>query len=619
MVGLTGTTTDPQSVLKMSKKKNLIAALISAMAAFLVYLPSLRNGFVLYDDDQYILNNRFIRSLDPAFLRKAFTTVVAANWHPLTVISYAVDYRLWGLNPFCYHLENTVLHALNALLVALLASKLYGIASGADKDNGSSRAFAGLAAALLFALHPLHVESVAWVSERKDVLYAFFFLLSVLSYMRYADTGRGKGLYYLLSLALFALSLMCKPMAITLPLVLLILDFYPLGRFHDAFTNFRVVAEKLPFFALSAASAALTIWAQRTGAILPSLGMIPLGERAAGAVRGYAFYVYKTVLPVNLAPFYPRPAPADAFDHVFAVSALAVLSLTVLVFWSRRKAFIAAWLYYVVTLVPVIGILQAGDQAAADRYTYLPLLGFFILAGAFCANLFRTRKGAAMALLLAAAIPLAALTVRQEGVWKDSLSLWSREIEIYPKVPRAFNQRGVAYMELGGYAQAIDDLSNAIRLDSGIPRFYYNRANAYSAIGDYRSAIDDYSRAISLKPDYALAYFNRGTAYGRLTRYDEALADYDMVIVLEPTSIAYSNRGIIKMNLGRWDEAMKDFKTAVGLAPENAQAWWDMGVAASKLGDESGARLYYGEARRRGFGGGLHGGHGQDHVGHEGH
>ncbi len=600
-----------------SSKNNIIAAAVAALAAFLVYLPSLKNGFVLWDDDQYILNNQFIRSLDLGFIRKAFTTVVAANWHPLTVISYAVDYRLWGLNPYWYHLENIVLHALNTALVAVLAARLYDMASGAGRVKDSCAAFAGFTAALLFALHPLHVESVAWVSERKDVLYAFFFLLSVLSYMKYADTGRDKGQYYLLSLALFALSLMSKPMAITLPLVLLILDFYPLGRFHDAFTNFRVVAEKLPFFALSIVSAALTIWAQRTGAILMPLQMLSPGDRIAGAVRGYAFYVWKTILPVNLAPFYPRPPATDLFDHVFVISALVITSLTVLAILARRKkAFIAAWLYYIVTLVPVIGILQAGDQAAADRYTYLPLLGFFMLAGSFCANVFRTRKGAAIALLLAAAVPLTALTVSQEGVWKDSLSLWSRELEIYPKVPRAFNQRGVAYMELGDYAQAIDDLNNAIRLDSGIPRFYYNRANAYSAVGDYRSAIDDYSKAISLKPDYALAYFNRGTAYGRLTRYNEALDDYNMVIVLQPTSIAYSNRGIIKMNLGRWVEALEDFKTAVALAPENAQAWWNMGAVSSKLGDTAGAQLYFNEAQRRGFGGGLHGGHGSGHAGH---
>jgi len=604
----------------MSKKKNLLAAaLASFIAAFLVYLPSLKGGFVLYDDDQYILNNRFIRTLDLAFLKKAFTTVVAANWHPLTVISYAVDYRLWGLYPTGYHLENVVLHAINTALVAMLAYRLYGIALGPRKDDPARQAFAGLAAALLFALHPLHVESVAWISERKDVLYAFFFLLSAISYLSYVQTGRGKAVPYLLSLAFFILSLLSKPMAVTLPLVLLILDFYPLGRLYDFFTNIRIVGEKLPFFILSIGSAVLTIWAQRSSSILPTLEMVPLSARAAGVVRGYAFYVWKMFAPVGLAPFYPRPNAADAFDHVFVISAVAVLAITIFVFWGRKKALIAAWLYYIVTLIPVIGIVQAGDQAAADRYTYLPLLGFFILAGSFAGGLFVRKKAVAVIMLLAVAVPLSYQTIRQEGFWKDSISLWSRELDIYPKVPRAFNQRGVAYMEAGDYAQAIDDLDNAIRLDDGIPRFYYNRGNAYSGVGDFRKAIDDYTRAINLKRDYALAYFNRGTAYGRLMRYNEALEDYNMVIALEPTSIAYSNRGILKMSLGNWQGAFEDFKMAVGLSPENAQAWWDMGIVSQKMNDPAKAEFYFNEARKMGFGGGLHGGHGGGNMGDGGH
>ncbi len=586
----------------MSKKKNLIAAFISALAAFLVYLPSLRSGFVLFDDDQYILNNAFIRALDFSFLKKAFTTVVAANYHPLTVISYAVDYSLWGLDPNWYHLENVVFHALNAALVFFLASRIYRTAGG--EADGPGPVIAGAAAALLFALHPLHVESVAWISERKDVLYAFFFLLAALSYLKYAETGRRRALYYILTLALFTLSLLSKPMAITLPFVLLILDYYPLRRFHDFFTNFRVVGEKLPFFVLSACSAVLTVWAQRTDAILPTLSMISPAERFSATVRGYAFYLWKMVFPLNLAPFYPRPAPADAFDHIFALSALVVVAVTVFVFWSRRKAFIAAWLYYLVTLVPVIGIVQAGDQAAADRYTYLPLLAFFMLAGAWAANLFRVRRTGAVVIAVVAALALSALTVRQEGFWKDSISLWSHEVDLYPKVPRAFNQLGVAFMQKGDYAQAIDDLGNAIKLDDGIPRFYYNRGNAYSAIGEYRKAVNDYSAAIRLKPDYVFAYFNRGIAYVKLTRYNDAIEDYNMVIALDPTSAAYGNRGIIKMDLGDWSGALNDLRMAVTMSPENARAWWDMGVASTKLNDAAGAARYFDEARQRGFKGG---------------
>ncbi|MEE9614570.1 MAG: hypothetical protein V3W31_06400, partial [Thermodesulfobacteriota bacterium] len=396
------------------------AAFIVAAVTFLVYLPALYNGFVSWDDQLYVYENPNIRSLDAEFFGWLPTAVVSNNWHPLTVLSHAVDYALWGPDPMGHHLTSIVLHTLNVFLVFILAVRLVG-------DALPARALAtGAVTALLFGLHPIHVESVVWVSERKDVLCAFFFLLSIIAYLRYVRSGRGeagkgKATAYAASLAFFALALMSKPMAVTLPLVLLILDSYPLRRTEGAR---RAVFEKIPFFALSIFTSVITVWAQRTTEAVAALDAHPLATRLFIAVRAYAFYLYKTLFPLGLAPFYPVPENTSllSIEFMAALALLVVVTVFCAAYLRRERAFSAVWLYYVATLLPVIGLVQVGLQSAADRYMYLPSLGPFLLVGLGAGVVVesypkRDRQAAAFAALLIMA-GLAVGTVRQTGVWK---------------------------------------------------------------------------------------------------------------------------------------------------------------------------------------------------------
>ncbi|MDP2690003.1 MAG: hypothetical protein Q8P48_07820, partial [Deltaproteobacteria bacterium] len=285
----------------MNNKAVYAAAFSIALITFLAYLPSLQNGFVNWDDLDYVYENELIRSIDLNFIKTILTTPLVYNWHPLTMFSYAVDYSLWGLDPLGYHLVNIVIHSIDTALVFLLALRLACIAGeerGESEGTSTGRLAAALVAAALFGLHPLHVESVSWISERKDGLCAFFFLSSALMYLKYAGATPGKGRYYACSLLLFIPALMSKSMAVTLPAVLLILDFYPLRRRLTP----KLLYEKAPFFLLSLLVSALTIWAQREGGALVGINAYPAPWRAVIALRAHAFYIYKMLAPINLAP-----------------------------------------------------------------------------------------------------------------------------------------------------------------------------------------------------------------------------------------------------------------------------------------------------------------------------
>lgn len=502
---------------------------LSAAVTAAVYIPALMNGFVNWDDPDYVYANRFIRSIDFHFLRYAFVGPAVSNWHPLTVISYALDYKVWGLNPFGYHLTNVVLHALNTWLVGLLALKLFSYGKKADLLPMLA---AGITA-LLFGLHPLHVESVAWISERKDVLCAFFYILSLLAYLRYAETEKGASVYYCLTLVLFGLALMSKPMAITLPFVLLILDFYPLKRPGSV----KALVEKVPFFAMSAASGVLTLWAQARGGALANTAVYPLDERVTGAVRSVVFYIHQTLAPLDLSPYYPWYPRSGFFGAEFLVSLLAVVLITALSVMAarRNRIFLAVWLYFIVTLGPVLGLVQAGGQAAADRYMYLPSIGPFLLAGAAIAELFLKYRETSHRVVIVVSLFvimafLANETISQEGIWKDSATLWSSEIDNFPgRVNIAYDLRGLAYEEIGDHRRAIDDYTEAIKLRpySLYVSPYNNRGISYEAEGEYAKALRDYSTAITLNPALPEPYMNRGRLYEKFGEYRKAMADYN--------------------------------------------------------------------------------------------
>lgn len=527
------------------------ASLIPALLTLLVYLGALGNSFVDWDDYVYIVNNPVIRRIDLSFFQFVFTAPINSNWHPLTTLSWALDYSIWGLDPWGFHLSSVILHSLNTVTASALTTLVMARYTGTDYAE-KRNLFAGAVAALIFGLHPYHVESVAWVSERKDLLCQLFYFLSVISYLKYCGQTSSKRFYYAASLVFCALALMSKPMAVSLPLVLLLLDF-------TLRTNRPVkgiILEKFPFAALSLVSSVITILAQKTGNTMATLEEQTFFARLAVALRACVFYLYKTILPAGLSPYYPLPANDRLFDAVFFLSLLLFAGICVYcaVVLKKRKYLLSAWLFFLITLAPVIGIVQVGAQAAADRYTYLPSTGIFILAGALAARLFydnRLKLPVSLFLIFMTA-SLSYGTIKQIPVWKDTVSLWSKVIEEYPdRAVLAYYNRGVLFSAAGKYEEALKDYSKALMLKPDSWMTYYNRALVLSQLGRPLEAVDDLSRAIGLNPDDPDVYNNRGIAYAKLGDFEAAITDFKKSIELDPDNqSAYQNLKVIYAKKG---------------------------------------------------------------------
>jgi protein O-mannosyl-transferase len=600
------------------EKKLIGLALVAALMAFLAYIPSLKNGFINWDDNLYVYENPDIHALNFGFLRHVFTSYTAFNWHPLTIISYALDYRLMGLDPTVYHLTNIIFHSFNTFLIALLAFKLCESAAPdwaieSPRPDGATPALVvSFITALLFGLHPQHVESVTWVSERKDVLYSFFFILSTLSYLKYSSQRRYGS--YILALLFFALSIMSKPMAVSLPIVLLIIDYYPLNRFAGSRNNIwsagRLLLEKVPFFVLSALSSILTMNAQKSS--LASIVVVGLMTRLSVAVRGYMFYLYKMVISAKLAPIYPYP------EHVVLVSLeymgsfilFAGISLFALLVSRKYKIFIAVWAYYLITLLPVIGIIQVGAQSAADRYTYLPSVGPFMLAGVGIAYLMEKsdasngiRKMLAPVVVSVAGIGLTIFsyqTLRQQTFWKDSLTLWNYELKEFPRAYPAYHDRGVIYMYLHEYTMALDDLNKAIEINPNASFLsFYTRGTVYHMKGDDLLAVKDFRVAAAIDPRSSKLHNDLGISYGNLGRYEEAVKEFDRAVELDSKfGEAFNNRGYTFLKIGKYDRAIEDLRKALELEPGNASVCNSLGSAYAKVGDAKQSKFYFEKASR---------------------
>jgi tetratricopeptide (TPR) repeat protein len=588
------------------KRYRYYLAAIVSLATLSLYLVALRHEFVIWDDPEYVLNNYQIRSLDWAFLRWAFSTFYASNWHPLTWISHALDYAVWGLNPFGHHLTNIVLHAANTFLVVILYMKLRDIWTArtltsvrADAREGQRGLIAAGVAGLLFGMHPVHVESVAWVSERKDLLCGLFYLLSLLTYANYVrlrgggpGTGQLRSIRsllqertYLLSIAFCMLALMSKPMAVSLPVVLLILDWYPFKRFNSLASFQAAFLEKLPFILLSTIVAILTIMAQRTGGAMSLMSIVPLWGRVLVAAKALIAYLGHMAMPVGLSPFYPYPKPqeiAHVFPRELTLYLLVIAIIAILYSKMRDRAFfLAAAAYYVVTLIPTLGILQVGVQSMADRYTYLPSLGPFFIVGSVSAwgwdrsaMLKQWARPARYCIAFAGAsllVFLSLATLRQVSIWKNSIDLWSFVIEHNSDDDAyafAYMNRGLAYAEKGNIDLAMKDYDRTIALDPSYAQAYINRGVLYGKLGQQDRAREDYDAAIARDPSNGLAYYNRGIVFGELGQVQRAIEDYSVAIKLNSSfPSAFSNRGMLFDKMGRYDLAIEDFTTAISLRP----------------------------------------------------
>ncbi|MGD8995253.1 MAG: tetratricopeptide repeat protein [Syntrophobacterales bacterium] len=562
-------------------------------------LPS--HDFINLDDDILVYENPHVHAgLNKEGIAWAFTTFEAYNYHPLTWLSHMLDCELFGLRPGMHHLTNLLFHLMNTALLLFVLRRM----TGALWRSGF--------VAALFALHPLHVESVAWVAERKDLLSAFFWFLSIWAYARYTERpGLNR---YLPVLLFFSLGLLAKPMVVTLPFVLLLLDFWPLGRtqFHQAGTDnrplqqkvsvFRLVWEKIPLFALAAISIVVTFAAQQQGGALKSLEAFPLTTRIANALISYLSYIGKMIWPHNLAVYYPHSGSIPVWQA--AGAGLTLICVTVLVIWiARKRPYLAVgWLWYLGTLVPVIGLVQVGSQAMADRYTYLPLVGLFIALAWGVPCLFAGWRHRQSMLAILATIVLVSFTVctwLQLRHWQNSITLFQHTLQVTTNNHFAHNNLGVALAQDGRLNEAISHYSEALRLKPGAFEVHNNLANALAAQGSVNEAIQHYFEALRLEPDYDKAHNNLGNVLAGTGRGEEAIIHYSEAIKINPDYAgAHYNLANALAAQGSVDEAIQHYFEALRILPDWAGAHNNLGVSLEKSGKLKEAIAHYHEALR---------------------
>ena len=594
---------------RLAKYQFHLIALGLLLITAAAYHGVLRCGFTSYDDDGYVTENPLVKAgLSLSGIKWAFTTFDQSNWHPLTWLSYMLDKELYGLNPLGFHLTNLLLHLVNVLLLLIVFSRMTG-------SLWKSAFVAGL-----FAVHPLHVESVAWIAERKDVLSTFFWLSAMWAYVSYArKPGASR---YALVIALFALGLMSKPMLVTFPFALLLLDYWPLGRLKSGRTNLQwktyqaLVVEKVPLFALAVCSSIITCLAQNQGQAVSTLGRVPLDYRLSNALVSYVGYLSKTFWPTKLAAFYPLARPPVG-QVLGAVLALALVSY--LVFRSRRDYLTVGWLWFVGTMVPVIGLVQVGAQAMADRYTYIPLIGLFIAAAWSIPSFgMETKRGGDGAIgrwgeiagRAAACLVIGVLAVGtwvQVGYWRDDVTLFSHAIKVTKNNYVAYSILGSAMAKQGKYEEAVSNLRRGIELRSDMPLYYLSLGNSYFALGKYDEAVRWYARGlkvdpnmedaktnmevarrrarfsgpgIHLPPKEAAEHYRKGTSFSDQGDLASAINEYKEAIRIDPRfAEAHCDLGLALSNLNRTDEAIVEYRKALSLRPDLAEAHNDLAVA----------------------------------------
>lgn len=495
----------------MQRKSIFIFSLLIALFTFLIYLPAINYGFVDWDDGSYVFRNTQIRSININFFKALFTDHFN-YWHPLTILSYAFDYAIWGQNPSGYHLTNVLLHTANTLIVFSLSYRLVLCLKHYKGSIEQLALIAALITATFFGIHPINVETVAWVSGRKDVLCTLFFLISIFFYLRFTDLTPQRQIYYTLSIFSFALSLMSKPMAVSLPLVLLLIDAFPLNRFSDksGWASCKLLVEKLPYILLSIISFWATMSAYNAGNSLKSLDAVPFLLRVFLSADAYIFYFLKSLFPFSLGPDYLRPTRVYIFDLKYSGALITILLFTILSIWKRRshRLLSTIWFFYFITLLPIIGIIQGKTPGLADRYAYLPGIGIIFLFGLTVAHILlmspeKKRRASICSTLVLMIFILSFQTKRQMTFWQDTVALWSRHIKIFPNNPDAYNERGFAFHQGGSLRMAIADYNKAIRLSPRFAKAYNNRAIAYKKLGFIKESARDFQIARTLSPQLA--------------------------------------------------------------------------------------------------------------------
>lgn len=585
----------------LQRHATFLLAVFLGLITFALYANSLRSGFISYDDPAYITNNHHVQQgLTGSSISWAFTTTTEANWHPVTWLSHMTDVQLFGLRPAGHHLTNVLLHTLNVVLFFLL---LYG-ATGARVRSAM--------AAALFAVHPLNVESVAWIAERKTLLSSTFLFLALAAYGWYARKP-GVGRYLAVAL-FFALGLMAKPIIITLPFALLLLDYWPLGRFAShgddssssdrALALFKLVAEKIPLLVLSVASAIITVHTQRSAGALGSVAALPLGQRVNNAIYSYLAYMLKGIWPSRLAVFYPHPEGSLALWKVMA-AALVILLISALVWRERKFGYLpVGWLWYLGTLVPVIGVIQVGRQAMADRYAYISLLGLIVMAVWSAAEFvprLRVSRESQFALAVAALSLYAAFSYVQIGYWLNSFTLFTHALQVTPDNSIAEDNLGSGYLEMGRFDEALPHYAAAVRLAPDLPRPHYNLATVLlheHRLDEAQREYEIFIKSASDESEIAQAHNNLAVLLMQKNQPAEALREFDTAIRMNPAELnSFIGRGSIEYQAGNFGAALADFTRATEIAQSPVAYFW-LGRTFESKGDFPSAISAYEDAVR---------------------
>lgn len=585
-------------------RNKIFTCLFLAVITLAVYWQTVNHQFVNYDDGVYITENPHVKAgLTIEGINWAFTAVRASNWHPVTWLSHMLDVSMFGLHPGSHHLMNTAYHAANTVLLFLLLMQMTG-----------ARWLSALAAAL-FALHPMHVESVAWASERKDVLSAFFWILTLISYERYVKhPGRMR---YLITLCAFGLGLMSKPMLVTLPLVMLLMDYWPLARLQPGQRGsvpqppgmsvlkpfpWRLILEKAPFFAMSAIASFITVYTQHKGGAVASVKALPFSFRVINALWSYIVYIGKMIWPLHLAVIYPLPSYLTIVQGLLSGLLLAGITGVTVRYAKQHPYFLTGWLWYLITLVPVIGLVQVGRQSMADRYTYIPFIGLFIMIAwglQIIAGETRRRRAAVSAAAGIMLLALTACTWLQIGHWKDSMTLFSHAVKTVPDNYVAHESLGYALAQSSRFDEAEYHYTEALRISPDYERALTGMGNVLVKQGKIEEAIQYTNRALLLNPDSIEAHFNMGFALTKQGRDKEAVHHYSEGLRKDPDNAEiHFILGVTLATQGQLDEGIRHFSEALRIEPGFAEAHYSLGVALLRQGKFDDSISHFSEALR---------------------
>ncbi|MFH1004560.1 MAG: tetratricopeptide repeat protein [Bacteroidota bacterium] len=566
-------------------------------------LPSLKNNFINLDDPQYLTENPIVKNLNAENIKAIFSEQFVGNYQPLTMLSYMIEYKLFAMNPVGYHLMNLIFHLLSTLLVFLIIKKI------------SENNLIAFITSLLFGIHPLHVESVAWISERKDVLYGFFFLWSLYLYILHTKQEKQFGKYFLFSLLLFICSIISKAQAVVLPVVFFAVDFLMKRKFTK-----KTILEKIPFFLLAIVFGLIAVKVQSSAGAMQTFQYFPFHERILFSCYAMMTYLHKLILPINLSCFYPYPETNDKINTVWVyISPVVLLVLAFLIskFFRKSNIILFGVFFFLITIIFVLQLLPIGDALYADRYTYIPSIGLFFIAANYFSPFIKNKTATAIATVYL--LWFCFLSFQQTKVWHDNITLYTSAIDNGYKAAIIYNNRGAAFSDIKNNECALKDFTSLVELKPRYPNGWRNKALIHERLGqnkeaihsyteeikyypddyknysgrgaqrallnDFQGAIADYTKVIELQPKLPDGYYLRSEAFGKNGKLNEAFTDINQAISLSPNyAEAFNNRGIINSMSGKYQDAINDFTKALGIKPDNSGAYTNRALAYKGLG-----------------------------------